>query len=279
MCFKYALKRRFVFVLEGSLSVFFCFFLLLTCSFSYAQDKALLYREGTNTKTLVVASDEWPPFRMIDAQGNFSGFDIDILAAVAKLTAVEFKVKRYPWSRALKTMRLGGVDMMTGLAYTQERALYINYVDFPYYTCSPAFYMQKHLDNDIKEYRDLYQYKVGYVLESAYFEPFNSDPKILRHGVVTETQLLKMASRDRMDVFIGTDCQVDYEITKRGLWPKIKKASFRPAGKVELYLGVSRRNSSKPLLEILRLALIELQQSGQLQQIAARYFTPESIHN
>ncbi|WP_026339208.1 substrate-binding periplasmic protein [Psychromonas ossibalaenae] len=237
------------------------------------------HKKGKNAKSLVVASDQWPPFRMIDAQGNFSGFDIDILEAVAKLTAVEFKVKRYPWTRALKTMSIGGVDMMTGLAYTKERALYINYVDFPYYSCSPAFYMQKHLHSDIKQYRDLYQYKVGYVLESAYFEPFNSDPKIVRHGVVTETQLLKMAARGRLDVFIGTDCQVDYEITKRGLWSKLKKASFSPAGKVDLFLGVSRRNSSKELLNMLQVALIELQESGQLKQIAARYFSPEAQNN
>ncbi len=253
---------------------FFTLFYLLSLALSAEPIESVKGTHSDNKQQLVVATDEWPPFRILHDDGSFSGFDIDLLNALSEISNVEFKMQRFPWSRALKKMRHNKDVVMTGLAYTAERASYINYVAFPYYTCSPAFYMQRALNADIYAYQELYQYKIGYVLESAYFEPFNSDEKIKRHGVVTEIQLLKMAERGRIDLFIGTDCQVDYEISKRNLWGKLKKVSYQPVQKVQLYLGLSSQGNNSKLSTKLGHALIELDKSGQLQAIKDKYFKP-----
>ena len=237
-------------------------------------DGAINEAKGLNSGTkITVATDEWPPFRIINKSQAFEGFDIDLLEAISNNTDLTFKVKRYPWARALKHLQHHKVDMMTGLAYTKERALYINYVPFPYFVCKPAFYIQKSLNKDIITYQDLYQYKIGFVLNSAYFEPFNSDKKIRRHAVATEGQLLKMAVKGRLDVFVGTDCQVDYEITKKGLWDTFSKASYQPADSVKLFLGVAMNTNPSVVMKLSH-ALIELDNSGQLQQIKNKYFKP-----
>ncbi|WP_193755496.1 transporter substrate-binding domain-containing protein [Psychromonas sp. psych-6C06] len=246
--------------------------LLFICSVSYAQDSK---QQKRHAQTVTVATDEWPPFRIYQQDKTFTGFDIDLLDAISDITDLQFSVKRTPWSRALKKIEHNQVDLMTGLAYTRDRATYIHYVVFPYFTCQPAFYIQKSLKQDILTYQDLYKYKIGYVLNSAYFEPFNSDPAIERHGVVTESQLLKMAEKGRLDLFIGTDCQVDYEITKQKLWGKLKKATFQPDYNVKLYLGLSLQQKDINLSRKIGNALVELDKSGKLQKIKNKYFSAQ----
>lgn len=223
-----------------------------------------------------VSTDEWPPFRIANKAGTFTGFDIDLLEAISGITDLTFNVHRAPWSRALKQLKHNQINMMTGLAYTDDRALYIDYIEFPYFVCHPAFYIQTALNKEINTYQELYQYKIGYVLNSAYFEPFNSDPKIKKHGVVTENQLLRMAKKGRLDVFIGTDCQVDYEITKQKMWGIFTKVRYAPAESTSLYLGIAKQQNMPDLANKLQSALIELETSGKLQAIKDRYFAPAS---
>jgi polar amino acid transport system substrate-binding protein len=246
---------------------------------SLSSKDALTSSNSSQPETrITVATDEWPPFRIATKSKAFEGFDIDLLQSIYEITDLTFAVKRYPWARALKQLKQHKVDMMTGLAYTDKRALYINYIPFPYFVCKPAFYMQRSLHKDILSYQDLYQYEIGYVLNSAYFEPFNSDNKIRRDPVSTEIQLLKMAQRGRLDVFIGTDCQVDYEITRQGLWGKLVKATYQPEKSVELYLGVTKQQDTS-LAKKLGNALIELHKSGKLEQIKSKYFASYEIQH
>lgn len=43
----------------------------------------------------------------------------------------------------------------------------------------------------------------------------------------------------RIDSFIGTDCQADYELSSRGLNNQIDKALFKPGNQVDLFVGLS----------------------------------------
>ncbi|MCE2570190.1 substrate-binding periplasmic protein [Motilimonas eburnea] len=228
---------------------------------------------ATGQTTLLVATDEWPPFRIADPNG-FTGLDIQLLAALSEKTGIQFQVKRYPWARALSHMEIGQVDMMVGLAKTPARAQYIHYLQPSYYDCNPAFYTTKDIHKPIKNYQDLYYYRIGYVRDSAYFEPFDSDKELLKHSVPTEIQLLKMAQKGHIEVFIGTDCQVEYEISRRGLWLSLARAPYRPQHQVSLYIGFSKKSPKLTFAPQVENALVELLQSEEFEQIKRQYFAP-----
>nr|WP_227002218.1 transporter substrate-binding domain-containing protein [Aeromonas schubertii] len=103
---------------------------------------------------LVVAMDEWPPFRMMQ-EGQFRGLDVDILEAMAERAGVEVTIRRYPWGRALSFMQSGKVDLMMGLARTPERERYIDYLEPSYYQCRPAFYGPPEVAQRVHRYEDL----------------------------------------------------------------------------------------------------------------------------
>jgi polar amino acid transport system substrate-binding protein len=220
--------------------------------------------------SLTVATDVWPPFRILRADGRFEGLDVDILAALARHLDIPIKVERFPWGRALQRMQTGQVDLMIGLAKTPERTAFIDYLQPAYYECRPAFYAEPLLAAQIRRYGDLAHHEVGYVLKSSYFSPFDEDKSLNKHGVPTEEQLLGMVSRGHLPLMIGTDCQVDYALSLANPAGLIK-TRYRPDKPVTLYLGMSKHSKAQPLKERIQAALAELVASGELAQLASHY--------
>jgi polar amino acid transport system substrate-binding protein len=167
-------------------------------------------------------------------------------------------------------MQTGQVDLMIGLAYTAERAQFIDYLQPAYYQCWPAFYGHPARVAHLGQYSHLLGVKVGYVRNSVYFEPFDSDRRIEKYRVATEDQLLRMVQRGHLPLMIGTDCQVDYALSKSG-GVQLVKAGYRPARPITLYLGMSKHSPHHSLREPLQVALQNLVASGEITRMVKRY--------
>lgn len=220
---------------------------------------------------LLVMTDVWPPFRMQAAYGALQGLDIDLLNQLSARTGLRFEVQRAPWARGLAALQSGKADLMTGLAKTPEREAYIHYLAKPYYACAPRFYAAPAQAKALHSYTQLAGLTIGYVLESAYFEPFDSDAQLRKTAVNTESQLLEMLSRGRLQAVIGTDCQVDYELRDARWKGLIAKAEFRPEAHTDLYIGFSRQRGLQAQYQLVSRALAQLQAEGWITQAAQRY--------
>ncbi len=231
---------------------------------------------GASTKPLHAdpiraATDEWPPFRILTDEG-FTGLDLDLIHEVGKRIGTEVDVVRMPWGRGLASMQTGAVDVMTGLAYRKERAEYIAYTDTPYYACETAFYTPASRPVSITAYEDLREHTVGFVLHSAYFEQFDQDTTLDKLGVAAENILIDMTKRGRLDVMIGTDCQVDYYLKTQGLGDRIVKTEYRPGNTVNLFLGVSRQSEWAERVDELNAIVKDLVDEGIVDAFARRYY-------
>lgn len=218
---------------------------------------------------LRVMTDLWPPFRMLKDDGHLQGLDIDLLNELSRRTGMRFEVRRAPWARGLAALERGSADMMTGLAKTAERERYIRYLDAPYYACSPRFYASPALAMLLNDYASLRGLRIGYVLKSVYFQPFDSDKALDKVGVSNEQQLLEMLALGRIDVLVGTDCQVDYSLLDPKLAGRIVKAAYQPQARTELYIGFSRKRLER--MPELAAALDTLLREGWIANAALRY--------
>lgn len=223
------------------------------------------------TPPLLVMTDVWPPFRMQAADGVLQGLDIDLLNQLSARTGLRFEVQRAPWARGLAALQNGKADLMTGLAKTPEREAYIHYLAKPYYACAPRFYAAPAQAKALHSYTQLAGLTIGHVLESVYFEPFDSDAQLRKTAVNTESQLLEMLTRGRLQVVIGTDCQVDYELRDARWKGLIAKAEFRPEAHTDLYIGFSRQRGLQAQYQQISRALAQLQAEGWITQAAQRY--------
>ncbi|WDP92200.1 MAG: amino acid ABC transporter substrate-binding protein [Desulfobacter sp.] len=220
----------------------------------------------------VIGTDGWPPFRIIQ-NGEFSGIDVDLCKEIEKRLPIKFKFKKVPWIRALRLMKEGEIDIITGVAKREEREVYILYTDPPYYSgCSSVFYAQKGKGHLVRTYDDLYNFKIGYVVDSAYFLPFDTDERLDKHKVTRELQLLKMLDSGRLDLIIGTDCQVDYHIKTAGIQNKFEKAIYRPSNAVDLYIGLSKRSPATRIKPDLDRVIRQIKEEGVIQRILFKYF-------
>ncbi|MEO4045697.1 transporter substrate-binding domain-containing protein [Pseudomonas sp. CAU 1711] len=242
------------------------FLLLLLCCGS-----ALAEPAQQPLQPLRVVTDYWPPFRMQGVSGQLEGLDIELLDELQRRTGLRFEVHLQPWARALEAMRRGQADLMTGLARTAERERYIDYLEPAYYACAPRLYGPPERAARIADYRQLLGLRIGYVLESAYFEPFDSDASLLKVGVKNEEQLLQMQLRGRVELMIGTDCQVDFQLREPALARRLVKLAYRPPVRTELYIGLSRTRGLVEERELLLEALHHLLRDGWLERAAQRY--------
>lgn len=225
-----------------------------------------------------VATDFWPPFRIEQPDGSITGIDVDLMKLVGKEMGVHFDINIYPWPRCLRYMKGGVQDIMTGVAKTAGRTEYIVYSEIPYYSCSPAFYARKNHDDIVREYEDLRGQVIGYTRDSAYFTRFDSDTGLRKFDKNNELQLLKMLAAGRLDLIIGTDCQVDYDIMRLGLQGTIQKMPYQPEDKVKLYIGISHKSPFLERLDELNRVLKKFVDEGMVERIAEDYMkaSPES---
>jgi len=78
-------------------------------------------------KTYRVGVYDNKPIIFKDASGKLSGLSIDILESVAKQEGIQFEYIHAPWKEVLSALEKGELDLLVGIAYSQERAKKFDY--------------------------------------------------------------------------------------------------------------------------------------------------------
>jgi polar amino acid transport system substrate-binding protein len=227
---------------------------------------------GAQRKIMMV-TEEWAPFRMNDASdpSGFSGIDIDLMRYLEKKLDISIEVQRHPWARALEMMKNGSADLITGFAYSDDRTAFVEYVPTPYYSVKPVFFALKGKGAKIKTYQDLYGKKIGQSKNSAYFEPYNSDADLQKMDLTNEVQILQMLVLGRIDLAIGTDPNISWDIAKEGFRGDLEQTTFRPPQKTDLYLAVSKKSSALDLLPRIDSAINQMLADKTIEKIVSKY--------
>lgn len=99
-----------------------------TASSSAAEDTASSEAASTaetagSDKTWVIATDTvFKPFEYTDANGDFVGIDVDIVAAIAEDQGFKYELKSLGWDSAIAACQAGQADgMIAGASITDER--------------------------------------------------------------------------------------------------------------------------------------------------------------
>jgi polar amino acid transport system substrate-binding protein len=240
---------------------------IFSCSVLLAQPTS------TPQEKLIVATEAWPPFR-IDDPGRrhaFAGIDMDVLELLERRFGWSIEVQRHPFARCLEMIRAGEADLTPGIARTEDRAQYTAYVPTPYAEVQPVFYTQKGRGDGIRSYGDLYRHDVGYSLNSVYFEPFNSDRRLNKVGVSTEEQLVRMVALGRIDVIIGTNPNLAWDVKRLGLGDLVERTAYTPDRSTQIYMGFSKRSRFVSLLQEIDAYIAQIRSSGAMAEILARY--------
>lgn len=109
---------------------------------------------GGSDKWVIATDTVFKPFEYTDAQGNFVGIDVEILAAIAEDQGFEYELKSLGWDASIAACQAGQADaMIAGASITEERKESGWIFSDGYYTCTQS--MTVAADSEIEGFEDL----------------------------------------------------------------------------------------------------------------------------
>ena len=93
-------------------------------------------------KIVIGSAPGYLPFEMMDKQGNFIGYDIDLGRAIAKSLGVEVEFRQFEFSGLIPALQTGDIDMfIAGMTIRGDRALAVSFSN-PYYATGRCSWSQ-----------------------------------------------------------------------------------------------------------------------------------------
>ncbi len=109
---------------------------------------------GASNKWIIATDTVFKPFEYTDADGNFVGIDVEILAAIAEDQGFEYELNSLGWDASIAACQSGQADgMIAGASITEERKDAGWIFSDGYYTCTQS--MTVAAESDIDGFEDL----------------------------------------------------------------------------------------------------------------------------
>ncbi|WP_330647164.1 transporter substrate-binding domain-containing protein [Thioclava sp. FTW29] len=224
-----------------------------------------------------VSAEPYPPFYTPDADGNWSGWEIDLMHEVCKRIDADCVVAPVAWEGIIPALNTGKIDMIMGsMAITAERAKQIAFSD-KYYDSPTGILAAKSLDitPDAEGVKGLY---IGTQSGSSQENFVNAHLADSASGVrvyQTLDEELQDLAAGRIDAVVGDTLAMQPFIeSDEG------KACCHYVGAVKgdpetlgRGVGVGVRQKDTELLARVNKAIADIRADGTYDTLSKRYFT------
>ncbi|MGK5076914.1 substrate-binding periplasmic protein [Janthinobacterium sp. HLX7-2] len=230
---------------------------------------------------MTMALEQWPPYVYRDAQGSYTGLDLELLRAIFKEARCTLVIlPELPTARRQLLFQKGGLDLMLAASDTSERQSYarfsVSYRDEAVGVFGKAgdAAVQRHIGNFGQLARGtatLLAPKVGwYGADYAAARPaLEKDGRLNTFG--SFHQGVRMLDAGRADLLMGDVLAVRHEARQQGV--ALTALPFL-ALRAPVHLMLNARSTSTADLARLDAAIARLEQRGRLAAIRARYEAP-----
>ncbi len=211
----------------------------------------------------------YPPFNLVDANGELQGFDVDIAKALCAAMEVECTFVKQDWDGIIPALLAGKYDaIVASMSITEERRQAVDFTE-RYYTNKLRFIARKDMQLDISA-AGLAGLDVGAqraTISGSFLEEHYPDANVRLYDT-QENAYLDLAA-GRLDAVLG-DALVNYE------WLNSEAGAdfaFKGAPVFEGDLiAIALRKGNPDLVERFNAAIRQIRADGTYQEINARYF-------
>jgi len=235
---------------------------------------------------ITIAINERDIYRFRDADGVWHGKDIELIRALFGRVPYHYKLIAMPWTRVLKSLENGSIDMAVAAAVTPDRQVYARFSREGYRHSYHVLYANiERIDNSspFVELADIKQSNllVGAIRGALYSERYQEllqDPEFISKMVFIdyEDSLVEMALKGRIDGFFDSEIEHNYFLKQNPQYIGKFKPLFRISTSQESMsrLIFSKKAVSQAVVDEFDVALAELHASGEYNEIANRYLQP-----
>lgn len=112
-------------------------------------------------KMVVGTSADYPPYELVDEDGNIVGFDPDLINEIGKRMDVEVEIQDMPFDSLLAAVQEGKIDLsIAAFNYSEERDATVDFTD-PYAASYYVFVVAEDFDGTLETLEDLAQYNIA----------------------------------------------------------------------------------------------------------------------
>lgn len=226
---------------------------------------------GADLGTVVVGTNaEYPPFEFVDDNGNITGFDIELLDAIAQEAGFEYELVNTRWDGIFVALSSGEFDAVISAAtITPERAQQVNFSD-PYFNAGQRITVQAG-NGDIAGPDDLAGLKVGVQTGTTgdIWLSENTEAEVVRYD--ENTLAFQALANGDVDAAVA-DGPTAVDIVKAN--PEMDLTVLDGVYTDEEY-GIAINMDKSDLLAAINEGLAAVRASGQYDDIYNKYFGTE----
>lgn len=222
--------------------------------------------------------DDDPPYFMAEGD-EVVGIDADLVREAMGRLGCSLSLEKLPWARALKELRDGRVDMLSGAYRTPERERYLHYASVVGLV-SPNILFIRRSDQarfDLNGLRELLEsdFKLGAQINVSYSDEYSDlvqtpGYKESIHFISSRESLWKMLARDRVDGVIASRLTGLYEIQELELSGTITPSALVVSNK-PAYFVFSKASVSSEFVADFDLVLQSMLDDGTFAATVSRY--------
>lgn len=172
-------------------------------------------------KTYKFAGDRnFPPYEYINAYGDYLGFNVDVIRAIAENQKVNIEIIPMEWSKAVKALQTGEVDGLIGMANTEYRKKSHLFISPTIETEHAVFVRSENVFINTPE--DLEGLILGYQDSDLGTEYVNNIKYITKKPYIDQESALLDLVNGKVDAIIGNKLSITYYIQKNKFGEDVK---------------------------------------------------------
>lgn len=218
-------------------------------------------------KVKVAGDNNFPPYEFLDENNNYTGFNVDIMRAVALVTGIEIEYYPMAWDEACDKLKKGEVDIIQGMRYTRDRDIFYDFSEAYLENSQSIFVLSS--NDDIKRFKDLNGKRIAIQRGDVAISTLYT----LRHytSIYTENQeeAIHQLMGGKADAFIGNTLTGVYLIDKMGIRDNVKIVG-ETLNTTQYSMAVKEGNTE--LLNIINKGIREIKRNGTYDMIYRKWF-------
>ncbi len=225
---------------------------------------SLVAKDITKDTLIVGTNAEYPPFEFVDENSKVTGFDMDLVAELAKRAGIKYEILNMSFDGLIPALKTGKIDAaLSGMSATEERRKSVDFTK-PYYFSDNLFIRKKGTDvNATNMHLKKISAQIGTLQETA-AKSICGDLAVPAETVAAAILSLKAG---KIDVVL-TDSPIGYEYLKQN--SDLEEFLKLPDG-TEGFAVAFNKGKHLELIGKIDAAIEELKKSGEFDKMMEKY--------
>jgi ABC-type amino acid transport substrate-binding protein len=221
---------------------------------------------ATKPKIIVGGDHDCPPYEFLE-NGKPTGFDIDLMRAVADAMGFDVEFRLGPWNKVRRELEQGGIDALAGMYYSVDRSSLVDF-SVPHTMVTSGLFVRK--DFPIRSFADIQDKEIIVQEGDIIHDALRRNGLASRIVAVTEAeQVLKLLASGKHDcALMPSRLQGEHYVKTFGL----DNIRIINTGLPQLQYCFAVRKGNQELLYQFDEGLKILKVNGKYREIHERWF-------